>query len=60
MLNWRIRREGVMKEKSSRELLFFKKRSQSEFGLSVTSVNRVVYVQNETPTTLKDACCGAE
>lgn len=37
-----------------------KKRSHSDFGLSVTSVNRVVYVQNETPTTLKDACCGAE
>lgn len=53
MLNWRIRREGVMK-------LFLKKRSHSDFGLSVTSVNRVVYVQNETPTTLKDACCGAE
>lgn len=53
MLNWRIRREGVMK-------IFKKKRSHSDFGLSVTSVNRVVYVQNETPTTLKDACCGAE
>lgn len=47
-------------EREKQQRTFFKKRSQSEFGLSVTSVNRVVYVQNETPTTLKDACCGAE
>lgn len=32
MLNWRIRREGVMKEKSSRELLFFKKGARVNLG----------------------------